>query len=89
MGDVVSVALVSAVGDARAFGNGRDLAAWLGIGASPSHDRRQAAAGRHQQARQPLPAEDVVHGARVVLPKLAERDTPMGRWLRDLLAHQH
>jgi transposase len=33
--------------------------------------------------------KNLVHGARAVLPKLAERDTPIGRWLRDLLARQH
>ena len=33
--------------------------------------------------------KNLVHGARAVLPKLAERDTPIGRWLRDLLGRQH
>ena len=33
--------------------------------------------------------KNLVHGARAVLPKLAERDTPIGRWLRELLERQH
>jgi hypothetical protein len=33
--------------------------------------------------------KNLVPGARDVLPRLAARDTPIGRWLRDLLARQH
>ena len=33
--------------------------------------------------------KNLVHGARAVLPRLAERDTPIGRWLRALLSRQH
>jgi transposase len=33
--------------------------------------------------------KNLVHGARAVFQRLAERDTPIGRWLRGLLARQH
>ena len=89
IGPINATALVAAVGDARAFGKGRDLAAWLGL------VPRQAATGGKprllgisKRGNRYL-RKNLVHGARAVLPKLAERDTPIRRWLRDLLARQH
>jgi hypothetical protein len=31
----------------------------------------------------------LIHGARTALPGLAKKDTPLGRWLKDLLARAH
>jgi transposase len=31
----------------------------------------------------------LIHGARAVLPYLVERETPLGRWARGLLARAH
>ena len=89
IGPINATALVAAVGDARAFGKGRDLSAWLGL------VPRQATTGGKprllgiSKRGNPYLRKNLVHGARAVLPKLAERDTPIGRWLRDLLARQH
>ena len=33
--------------------------------------------------------KNLIHGARAVLPYLAERETPLGRWARGLLARAH
>jgi len=33
--------------------------------------------------------KNLIHGARAVLLYLAERDTPLGRWVRGLLARAH
>ena len=33
--------------------------------------------------------KNLIHGARAVLPSLAERETPLGRWVRGLLARAH
>lgn len=58
IGVINATALTAAVGDARSFGRGRDLAAWLGL--TP----RQATTGGKprllgiSQARQPLPASE-------------------------------
>jgi transposase len=30
-----------------------------------------------------------IHGARAALPRIAEYDTPLGRWLKGLLARVH
>lgn len=33
--------------------------------------------------------KNLIHGARAVLPYLAERDTPLGRWVKGLLGRAH
>jgi transposase len=49
IGSLNATALVPAMGNARAFPRGRDLAAWLGL-VPRQMIRRQAQAARHQQA---------------------------------------
>ena len=82
-------ALVAAIGDGRAFGRGRDLAAWLGL------VPRQATTGgkpkllgitkRGSKYLRKL----IIQGARAALPSLARSPTPIGAWLRGLLARAH
>jgi len=89
VGVLTATALVAAVGDARAFPCGRDLAAWLGL--AP----RQATTGgkpkllgiskRGNRYLRML----LIHGARTALPSLARSDTPLGRWLKGLLVRTH
>jgi transposase len=89
IGPVNATALAAAVGDARAFAKGRDMAGWLGLvprqattGGKPRLLGISKRGNRHLR-------KNLVHGARAVLPRLAERDTPIGRWLRGLLARHH
>src|SRR5262245_32397273 len=61
------------------------------IAASPRSRMRawKTEAAAHQQARQRLPADAAIHGARTALPGLAKKDTPLGRWVKALLARAH
>lgn len=34
-------------------------------------------------------AEKLIHGARAALPYVAERDTPLGRWAKELTGRAH
>ena len=89
IGPLNATALVAAVGDARTFARGRDLAAWLGL------VPRQATTGgkplllgitkRGSKYLRKL----LLQGARSVMPKLARSDTWLGAWLRGLLARAH
>ena len=89
IGVLTATALVAAVGNARTFARGRDLAAWLGL--AP----RQATTGgkprllgiskRGNRYLRML----LIHGARTALPGLAQSDTPLGRWLKGLLERTH
>ncbi|PZQ45338.1 MAG: IS110 family transposase, partial [Rhodovulum sulfidophilum] len=89
IGPINATALVAAVGGARAFGKGRDLAAWLGlVPRQVTTGGKPRLLGISKRGNRYL-RKNLVHRARAVLPRLAERDTPIGRWLRDLLARQH
>jgi transposase len=57
IGTINATALAAAVGKARAFRRGRDMAAWTD--SPPDDDRRQAALARHQQARQPVSSKEL------------------------------
>jgi len=89
VGVMNATALVAAVGDGRTFSRGRDLAAWLGL------VPRQATTGgkpkllgitkRGSKYLRKL----IIQGARAALPPLARSPTPLGAWLRGLLARAH
>ena len=85
IGAIVASALVAAIGQAERFDRGRDLAAWLGL-----VPRQFTTGGKpKQQARQQIPAQKLIHGARAALPYVAERDTPLGRWAKELSSRAH
>jgi transposase len=89
IGPINATALVAAVGDAQAFGKGRDLAAWLGlVPRQATTGGKPRLLGISKRGNRYL-RKNLVHGARAVLPRLAERDSPIGHWLRELLARQH
>lgn len=89
IGVLNATALVAAIGDARTFSRGRDLSAWLGL------VPRQATTGgkpkllgitkRGSKYLRKL----IIQGARAALPALARTATPLGAWLRGLLARAH
>jgi transposase len=86
IGTINATALMAAVGKARAFRRGRDMAAWLGL--TP---RQMTTGGKprllgiSKRGNRYL-RKNLIHGARAVLPYLVERSTPLGRWARGLLA---
>src|SRR6266550_8554773 len=86
IGTINATALAAAVGNARAFRRGRDMAAWLGL--TP---RQMTTGGKprllgiSKRGNRYL-RKNLIHGARAVLPYLVERETPLGRCARGLLA---
>ncbi len=88
IGPLTATALVAAIDNAQAFSCGRDLAAWVGL------VPRQATTGGKPRLLGISKRGNVylrrllVHGARSVLRPLAKSDTPLGRWLRGLLARR-
>jgi transposase len=89
IGAINATALAAAVGNARAFRRGRDMAAWLGL--TP---RQMTTGGKprllgiSKRGNRYL-RKNLIHGARAVLPYLVEHETPLGRWARGLLARAH
>ena len=89
VGAIVASALVAAVGSAESFDHGRDLAAWLGLvprqfttGGKPK------LLGISKRGNKYL-RKQLIHGARAALPYIAERDTPLGRWVKGLMSRTH
>jgi transposase len=89
VGAIVASALVAAVGQAESFERGRDLAAWLGLvprqfttGGKPK------LLGISKRGNKYL-RRQLIHGARAALPYVVERDTPLGRWAKDLSGRAH
>jgi transposase len=89
IGELTATALVAAVGDGGAFRRGRDLGAWLGL------VPRQCTTGGKPKLLGITKRGDrylrmlLIHGARAALPTLAKGATPLGAWLRGLLARSH
>ena len=89
VGAIVASALVAAVGRAESFDHGRDLAAWLGLvprqfttGGKPK------LLGISKRGNKYL-RKQLIHGARAALHYVAERDTPLGRWVKGLMSRTH
>jgi transposase len=89
IGPLNATALVAAMGRAETFGRARDLAAWLGL------VPRQASTGGKPKLLGISKRGNVylrrmlIHGARGALPTLSKGETPLGAWLRSLLARAH
>ena len=90
VGVTIATALIAAIGKAKTFEHGRDLAAWLGLvprqsttGGKPQSHRASSKRG-NKYLRKLL-----IHGARAALPHVAEKDTALGRWAKNLLSRVH
>lgn len=89
IGTINATALVAAVGNAKAFERGRDMAAWLGlVPRQMTTGGKPRLLGISKRGNRYL-RKNLIHGARAALPYLAERDTPLGRWARGLLQRAH
>jgi len=89
IGVLNATALVAAVGEARTFGQGRDLAAWLGlVPRQATTGGRPKLLGITKRGSKYL-RKMLVQGARAAMPVLRQSDTRLGAWLRSLLARAH
>lgn len=89
IGVINATALVAAVGDGRAFGRGRDMAAWLGlVPRQMTTGGKPKLLGISKRGNRYL-RKNLIHGARAVLPFLAAGETRLGRWVKGLLERAH
>ena len=89
IGALNATALVAAVGEARTFGRGRDLAAWLGlVPRQATTGGRPKLLGITKRGSKYL-RKMLIQGARASMPVLRKSDTRLGAWLRALLARSH
>ena len=88
-GDGARTALVAAVGDARQFARGRDLAASLGLTpgqhSSGGKERLLGMTKRGDSYLRTL----LIHGARAVLKVAGRKDDPRSRWVMSVAHRRH
>lgn len=85
IGPLGATAIAASVGDASGMANGRALSASLGlIPRQHSTGGKQRLGGITKRGNAYLRTL-LIHGARAALPHLAKTETPLGRWLQDLL----
>ena len=89
IGALNATALVAAIGTGETFGRGRDLAAWLGLmprqATTGGKPRLLGITKRGSKYLRKL----LIQGARAAMPSLSRTVTPLGGWLRGLLARAH
>ena len=89
IGVINATALVAAIGRGEAFERARDLPAWLGIVArQDTTGGKPRLLGITKRGNRYL-RKLLIHGARAALPSLSQSNTPLGAWLRGLLARRH
>ena len=84
IGPITATALVAALGDARHFKNGRQLAAWIGLVL-----RQGSSGGKHKllgisKRGNSYLRKQLVHGARSVVYRSRTREDTRSQWLRSL-----
>jgi transposase len=89
IGALNATALVAAIGDARTFARGRDLAAWLGlVPRQATTGGKPKLLGISKRGSKYL-RKMLIQGARAAMPTLSKGDTSVGAWLRGLLTRSH
>ncbi|MDO9047284.1 MAG: IS110 family transposase [Methylobacter sp.] len=89
IGPITATALVCAIGDAKQFKRGRDMAAWLGLTprqhSSGGKDRLMGISKRGDAYLRTL----LIHGARSVLKVAGQKDDPRSCWLQSLCSRRN
>lgn len=88
VGPVTATALVATVGDARAFKNGRQFAAWLGMVPRQHSSGGTRRLGRITKRGDVYLRTLLIHGARAVMRQLARRTDATSRWALALKARR-
>jgi transposase len=88
IGPVIATALVAAVGDAKTFGSGRHLAAWLGlVPRQHSSGGKERLLGLSKRGDAYL-RRQLMHGARALVAVAKGREGGLWSWIGGLLARR-
>jgi len=89
VGVTIASALIAAVSKAETFDHGRDLAAWLGLVPRQSTTGGKPTLLGISKRGNKYIRRLLIHGARSILRFIAERDTALGLWVKELLLRVH
>ena len=84
IGPLTATALVSSIGDAKAFTNGRQLAAWLGLVPRQHSTGGKPRLGQISKRGDPYLRTLFIHGARAALRHLSSLPAPRREWVTRL-----
>lgn len=88
VGPLSASALQVKVADPREFGNGRNFAAYLGFAPGHRGTGGKLKIGRLKRGHDRYLRQLLIHGARAVVARLADKDDTQSRWLRELVARR-
>ncbi len=88
VGAVTATALVASIADPRQFGNGRQLAAWLGLVPRQYSTGGKTRLGRITKQGDKYLRMLLIHGTRAVLAALRDKQDRTSCWLRELIARR-
>ena len=88
VGAVSATALVASIADPTQFGNGRQLAAWLGLVPRQYSTGGKTRLGRITKQGDKYLRTLLIHGTRAVLATLGEKQDRISCWLRELIARR-
>jgi len=89
VGPIVSTALVAAVGNAQAFGRGRDMAAWLGLVPRQYSTGGKSTLGGISKRGNNYLRQLLIQGAHALYTHMKRDQSALGRWLHELEARSH
>ena len=89
IGPVTASALMAAIGDANAFKNGRQLAAWIGLTPSQYASGEMNRMGKITKRGNSALRKYLIHGARTVLNWCEKKDDVLSCWLKKLKDRMH
>ncbi|MCP4324245.1 MAG: IS110 family transposase [Alteromonadales bacterium] len=89
VGPIIAAALMAAVGDANAFKNGRQLAAWIGLTPSQYASGETNRLGKISKRGNSTLRKYLIHGARTVLNWCDKKDDVLSNWLKKLKERMH
>ncbi|MEL0630918.1 IS110 family transposase [Psychromonas aquatilis] len=89
IGPITAAALMASVGDANAFKNGRQLAAWIGLTPMQHASGETNRMGRISKRGNSALRKYLIHGARTVLNWCDKKDDALSCWLQKLKERMH
>lgn len=88
VGPLSASALSVRAADPRDFGNGRNFAAFLGFAPAHRGTGGKVRIGHLSRSHDPYLRQLLIHGARAVVSRIADKQDTQSRWLRDLVARR-
>ncbi len=89
VGPISASAIVSAIGDARQFKSGRDLAAWLGLVPSQHSSGGKERLGAISKRGDTYLRTLLIHGARAVISRCEKKEDRKSQWLKGIMARRN